>query len=64
MAAVAAMTMTMTMMVVVATAMRIKVATAMVGGTDNNQLKAAVEEMVAAGATAMENVMVTAMRRH
>jgi hypothetical protein len=48
----AAMAMTTTMKVVEVTATKITVGTAMVGGTDNNQLKAAAGEMVAVAATA------------
>ncbi len=45
-------------------ATKIMVAIAMLGGTDNNQLKAAAEEMAAvmAKVTATERAMVTATR--
>ncbi len=58
--------MTLTTMVVAATAMKIKAATAMVGGTDINQLKTAAEEMAAAAvlmATARRRVTATATKQ-
>ncbi len=59
-----ARTMTTTMTVAVEMATKIMSATVMVGGTVNNQLKAAAEEMAAAATTGMasERVTVTATR--